>query len=140
MIFQEIFIGKIVVEMNHLAEFLKKLEVPIHLLAYVILGLIIIYQQNMSDSIKSYGPNILFRLLAFGLVVVISNVISPLHGLLAALILVLFVSFTPGYNTESFENTKVMAKKIHRWYDEKVLSENPTLIQSDRVITQAPNT
>jgi len=138
-IFQEIFIGKIVVEMNHLAEFLKKLEMPLHLLAYVILVIIIIYQQNMSNSIKSYGPNLFFRLLAFGLVIAISHLISPLHGLLAALILVLFVSFTPGYNTESFENTKVMAKKIHRWYDEKVLSENPTLIQSDRVITQAPN-
>ena len=125
--------------MNHLAEFLKKLEMPLHLLAYVILVIIIIYQQNMSNSIKSYGPNLFFRLLAFGLVIAISHLISPLHGLLAALILVLFVSFTPGYNTESFENTKVMAKKIHRWYDEKVLSENPTLIQSDRVITQAPN-
>ena len=126
--------------MNHLTEFLKKLEMPLHLLAYLILVIIIIYQHALSDSIKSYSPNLLFRLLAFGLVVAISHLISPLHGLLAALILVLFVSFTPGYNTESFENTKIMAKKNHRWYDEKVLSENPTLIQSDRVVTQAPNT
>jgi hypothetical protein len=139
-IFQEIFIAKIVVEMNHLVEFLKKLEMPIHIAAYVILGILIIYQQTILDSVKSYSPNLFFRLFAFGLVVAISNLITPLHGLLAALVLVLFISFTPGYNTESFENTKVMAKKKHRWYDEELLSENPTLIQSDRVITQAPNT
>jgi uncharacterized RDD family membrane protein YckC len=139
-IFQEIFIGKIVVEMNHLADFLKKVELPLHLITYFILIVIIAYGQTVSDKIKSYGPNVLFRLFAFGAVVAISILISPLHALLAALIIALFVSFTPGYNTESFENTKVMAKKKHRWYDEEVLSENPTLIQSDRVLTLAPNT
>lgn len=126
--------------MKHLAEFLKKVELPLHFISYVLLVVIIAYEQTISDKIKSYGPNILFRLLAFGSIVAISNLISPLHALLAALIVVLFVSFTPGYNTESFENTKLMAKKKHRWYDEEVLSENPTLIQSDRVITLAPNT
>ena len=126
--------------MKHLAEFLKKVEVPLHFISYVLLVVVIAYEQTLSDKIKSYGPNVLFRLLAFGAVVAISMLISPLHALLAALIVVLFVSFTPGYNTESFENTKLMAKKKHRWYDEEVLSENPTLIQSDRVVTLAPNT
>jgi uncharacterized membrane protein YoaK (UPF0700 family) len=126
--------------MNHLVEFLKKLEVPLHFITYLLLVLLIVYEQTLSDKMKSYGPNVLFRLLAFISVVAISVLISPLHALLAALIVVLFVSFTPGYNTESFENTKLMAKNKHRWYDEEVLSENPTLIQSDRVITLAPNT
>ena len=126
--------------MKHLAEFLKKVEMPLHFISYVLLVVLIAYEQTLSDNIKSYGPNVLFRLLAFGVVIAISNLISPLHALLAALIVVLFVSFTPGYNTEAFENTKLMAKKKHRWYDEEVLSENPTLIQSDRVVTLAPNT
>lgn len=125
---------------NHLAEFLKKIEFPLHLIAYVLIGLAILYEQQIPDNLKSYGPNPLYRIIAFGTIIGVSLLISPLHALLVALIVVLYVSFTPGYNTEGYEDTKVVNKRKHKWYDEIVLSENPVLLQNDKVVTQAPNT
>ena len=143
MIFKETLLAKIVVEMapkvNHLTEFFKKIEFPIHLIAYIILGVVIAYEQQVSDSLKSYGPNPFFRIISFIILLAVALLISPLHALLLALVIVLFVSFTPGYNTEGYEDTQLLTKKKHRWFDEEVLSENPIIIQSERVVTQAPN-
>ena len=135
----------------HLEEFYKKWEAPLHLLAYLVLLIALVNEQMLPDNLKKFGPSPIYRIVAFGVILAIANFVSPLHALLAALIVVLYVSFTPGYateqtisqtgNTESFEDTQVMSKKQkHRWFDEEVLKENPTLIQSERVITQAPNT
>ena len=126
-------------KVNHLTEFFKKIEYPIHLVAYIILAILLAYEQQIPDSFKSYGPNPLFRIVVFIAVIVIGVLISPLHALLLALIVVLFISFTPGYTNEGYEDTQILTKKKQRWFDEQVLSENPILIQSERVITQAPN-
>jgi len=125
----------------HVEEFYKKWEMPIHLLAYLVLLIALINEHMLADNLKAFGPNPIYRVVAFALILAIANYLSPLHALLAALVVVLYVSFTPGYAAESFEDTQVMSKKKkYRWFDEEVLSENPILIQSERVITQAPNT
>lgn len=125
---------------NHLVEFFKRIEFPLHIIAYILLCLAILYEQQIPDNLKSYGPNPIYRILAFGIIIGIALLISPLHALLIALIVVLYVSSTPGCNTEGYEDTKIVAKKKHKWYDEEVLSENPVLLQNDKVVTQAPNT
>jgi len=125
----------------HVEEFYKKWEMPLHLLAYLVLLVALINEQMLPDSVKAFGPNPIYRIVAFGVIVAIAKFLSPLHALLAALVVVLYVSFTPGYAAENFEDTQVLSKnKKHRWFDEEVLSENPILIQSERVVTQAPNT
>ena len=49
---------------------------------------------------------------------------------------VLYVSFSPGVN-ESFEDLRMVARKERRWYDEEVIGENPRLMETEKVRTQA---
>lgn len=128
---------------NHLLDFYKKIEFSFHALLYIGLIVAIIYGQQIPDSIKVYGPNPLYRIIAFILVLAVTIYISPIHGLLVALVVLLYVSFTPGHNGEGYQNTQnslMTARKQRRWFDEEVLGENPVAYQTDRVITQAPNT
>jgi hypothetical protein len=125
---------------NHLLDFYKKIEYGLHTLLYIVLIVAIIYGQQIPDSIKVYGPNPLYRIIAFILVLAVTLYISPIHGLLLALVIVLYVSFTPGSNGEGYQNSLVTARNQRRWFDEEVLGENPVAYQNDRVTTQAPNT
>ena len=128
---------------NHFLDFYKKLEFSFHILFYIGLITTIIYIPQIPDNIKMYGPNPIYRIIAFILVLAVSLYISPIHALLLALIVVLYVSFTPGSNGEGYQNTQnslVTARKQRRWFDEEVLGENPVAYQNDKVITQAPNT
>jgi hypothetical protein len=125
---------------NHLLEFYKKIEFPFHTLLYIALIVAIIYGQQIPDSIKVYGPNPIYRILAFVLVLAVTKYISPYLGLLLALVIVLYVSYTPGSNGEGYQNSLIAARNQRRWFDEEILGENPTSYQNDRVTTQAPNT
>ena len=128
---------------NHFLDFYKKLEFPFHILLYIALIISIIYIPQIPDNIKIYGPNPIYRIIAFILVLALTVYISPIHGLLLALIVVLYVSFTTGRNGEGYQNTQnslVTARKQRRWFDEEVLGENPVAYQNDKVITLAPNT
>jgi hypothetical protein len=125
---------------NHLLDFYKKIEYGLHTMLYIGLIVAIIYGQQIPDSIKVYGPNPLYRIIAFILVLAVTLYISPIHGLLLALVIVLYVSFTPGSNGEGYQNSLVTARNQRRWFDEEVLGENPVAYQNDRVTTQAPNT
>lgn len=124
---------------NHLLEFYKKIEFPFHTLLYIALIVAIIYGHQIPDSIKVYGPNPIYRILAFILVLAVTKYISPFHGLLLALVIVLYVSFTPGSNGEGYQNSLIAARNQKRWFDEQVLGENPRSYQNDKVTTQAPN-
>ena len=59
-----------------------------------------------------------------------------MHALLLALFIVLFISFSPGF-IENFENLKLVAKKEQSWFDERVLGEDPEMIETEKVQTQA---
>jgi len=122
---------------NHFLEFYKKVEYPIHALLYLILMIGIIYGNQIPDSIKAFGPNPIYRIFAFILVLAVSKYISVFHAILVALLILLYISFTPGL--EGYENSLMTARKQRRWFDEEVLGEKPMAYQNDKVITQAPN-
>jgi hypothetical protein len=52
-----------------------------------------------------------------------------------ALFVALYISFTPGFK-EAFEDLRIVARKQQKWYDEKVLKENPFLMENEKVNTQ----
>ena len=56
--------------------------------------------------------------------------------MLLAMFVVLYLSFTPGMK-ESFEDLRIVAKKKQRWYDEQVIGENPELMETEKVRTEA---
>ena len=122
---------------NHFLEFYKKVEYPIHGILYLILITAIIYGNQIPDSIKAFGPNPIYRVFAFILVLAVSKYISVFHAMLLALLILLHISFTPGL--EGYENSLMTARKQRRWFDEEVLGEKPMAYQNDKVITQAPN-
>ena len=97
----------------------------------------IIYGNQIPDSIKAFGPNPIYRVFAFILVLAVSKYISVFHAMLLALLILLHISFTPGL--EGYENSLMTARKQRRWFDEEVLGEKPMAYQNDKVITQAPN-
>jgi len=121
---------------KHLHELYNKFETPIHGIIYIILVSSIIYVKEIPDGYKYYGSNIILRILLFGMALGICNYISYVHGMLFAIFLVLYISFTPGVK-ESFENLKIVARKEKPWYDEVVLGENPKLMETEKVRTEA---
>ena len=74
-----------------------------------------------------------------------------MHGLLLALFVLLYTSLTPGRGTsEGYETVKIVeAKKSkskaklesspvpkHRWGDELIFDERPTIVENDNVVTE----
>ena len=120
----------------HVTELFEKFQLPIHVLLYVILLTMIVYVSQIPHSFRKYSNNIIVRTLLFGLVLLINNYVSYSHALLFALFVILFISFSPGF-VEKFENLRIIAQKEHRWYDERVLGEDPELMETERVNTEA---
>ena len=81
---------------------------------------------------------IIYRIIAFILVLAVSKYISVFHAILLALVILLYISFTPGL--EGYTNSLKTARKQKRWFDEQILGEKPIGYENDKVITQAPNT
>jgi hypothetical protein len=120
----------------HVKELYEKFLTPIHVVLYFVLAIPILYVSQIPDQYKKYGNNIFVRVILFGLVVLINNYVSYIHALLFAMFVVLYVSFSPGVN-ESFEDLRMVARKERRWYDEEVIGENPRLMETEKVRTQA---
>ena len=119
-----------------ICELYNKFETPIHIILYVVLMTLIIYVKQIPDAYKYYGSNILLRLVFFGLALAICKYVSYVHGILFAMFVVLYISFTPGIK-EAFEDLRIVARKEQKWFDEKVLGEEPELMETEKVRTEA---
>jgi len=123
---------------NHLLDLYFKLESPIHIMLYFIFALAVIYVSQIPDKYKYYGNNIILRLIFFGFIITTCKYVSYIHSLLLALFVVLYISYTPGMKgSEGFEDLRIVAKKEGRWWDEKVLGEDPELMETEKVRTEA---
>ena len=123
-------------QQKHLIEFINKFRFQIEVILYVVLVIAIVFENRIPSQYKYFGQSIIFRVIAFGAVLAITQYISVSHGLLLALFIALYISFTPGFK-ESFEDLRIVARKQQKWYDEKVLGENPFLMENEKVNTQA---
>lgn len=119
-----------------MCELYNKFETPIHIILYIVLMTSIIYVNQIPDGYKYYGSNMLLRLAFFGTALAICKYVSYVHGMLFAMFVVLYISFTPGIK-EAFEDLRIVARKERKWYDEKVLGEEPELMETEKVITEA---
>ena len=121
---------------KNIIDFLEKFRFQIEIILYVVLILAIVFVNKISSKYKYFGQSVLLRVVMFCLVLVTAQYISFSHGLLLALFIALYISFTPGFK-EAFEDLRIVARKQKKWYDEKVLKENPYLIENEKVNTQA---
>ena len=122
---------------KHVSELYNKFETPIQIVLYIFLFAIIIYVKDIPFQYKYCGNNILLRIVFFGLTLVITKYISFIHGMLFAMFVILYLSFTPGIKGEAFEDLRIVAKKERLWYDEQVLGEDPELMETEKVKTEA---
>ena len=123
---------------KHVSELYNKFETPIHIVLYIFLFVIIIYVKDIPSQYKYYGNNVLLRIVLFGLILAITQYVSFVHGMLFAMFVVLYISFTPGIKgSEAFEDLRIVAKKEQRWYDEQVLGEDPEFMETEKVKTEA---
>jgi hypothetical protein len=123
---------------KHVSELYNKFETPIHVVLYILLFVIIIYVKDIPSQYKYYGNSVLLRIVLFGLILAITQYISFVHGMLFAMFVVLYISFTPGIKgSEAFEDLRIVAKKEQRWYDEQVLGEDPEFMETEKVKTEA---
>lgn len=123
---------------KHVSELYNKFETPINVVLYILLFVIIIYVKDIPSQYKYYGNNILLRIVLFGLILAITQYVSFVHGMLFAMFVVLYISFTPGIKgSEAFEDLRILAKKEQRWYDEQVLGEDPEFMETEKVKTEA---
>jgi len=120
---------------KHFLELYNKFENPIHIVSYIILFVCIIYVKEIPDQYKYYGNNVFIRSVLFGLMIALSY-ISFIHGMLFAIFMILYLSFTPGMK-ESFEDLRIVAKKEQRWFDERILGEDPEFMETEKVKTEA---
>jgi hypothetical protein len=119
-----------------ISELYTKFETPIHIILYIVLMTSIIYVKEIPDTYKYYGSNIILRFVLFGIALAICKYISYVHAMLFAIFVVLYVSFTPGMK-EAFEDLRIVARKEQKWFDEKVLGEEPELMETEKVRTEA---
>lgn len=119
-----------------MCELYNKFEFPINTILYIVLMTLIIYVKQIPDAYKYYGSNILLRLVFFASALAICKYVSYVHAMLFAMFVVLYISFTPGIK-EAFEDLRIVARKEHKWYDEKVLGEEPELMETEKVRTEA---
>ena len=117
-------------------ELYKKFESPIHIVLYGVLCIFIIFVSYIPKTYTKFSSNIFLRAFFFAAIVLVNNYVTYIHALLLALFVVLFLSFSPGF-LESFEDLRIIAKKEYRWYDEQVLGEDPELMETEKVQTQA---
>ena len=121
---------------THLVDLYDKFTNPIHIILYGILLISIIFVSQIPECYRKYSNNIFVRSLFFGSIVLTNNYISYMHALLLSLFILLFISFSPGF-IENFENLRLVAKKENSWFDERVLGEDPELMETEKVQTQA---
>lgn len=122
--------------LKNIQDLYNKFENPIQIILYIVFIVGIIFVNQIPDSYKFYGSNLLVRSALFGLVLATCHYISYTHAMLLAMFTVLYVSFTPGI-LEAFEDLRIVARKEQRWFDERVLGEDPELMETEKVRTEA---
>lgn len=121
---------------SNVSELYEKFLTPIHIILYFVFAIPILFVAQIPDEYKSYGSNTFVRVLLFGLILIVNKYISYIHALMFAMFVVLYVSFAPGIK-ESFEDLRIVARKEKRWFDEQVIGENPRLMETEKVRTEA---
>jgi hypothetical protein len=132
-----------------LSDFSKKQKSQFDTFFGVGLLLAIVFVHEIGLPIRNQLDTLLGRLLAFGLVVLITDQVGWIHGLLAALFFALVLSLStnprPGVRPsvpteEGFApdyQVRLVPPKKQKWWVEEVMKENPIGIEDEKVSTMA---
>lgn len=126
---------------------LENIDKPWKISVGFILVLAIAYAGNLGDMLDSYKISLRSlggRLIGILTVLLLLEYVGWVYGFLGA---VAFLLIMRGYSTETESNTDVTVEQFsdlvvkqkqgEKWFVEKVLGEDPQLIEEDRVETSA---
>ncbi len=132
-----------------LSDFSEKQRYQVDLLLAILLILGIVFIHEIGLHVRNQLDTLLGRLFAFGLLVLVTDQVSVLHGILLAILLALILSQStstrpggtlPPKKVEGFApdfQLKLVPPKKHKWWIEEVMKENPIGIEDDKVRTSA---
>lgn len=121
-----------------------KYDQPIMLLIGLSMTIVIVFLEKIPIEIRKQADSLLGRLFLVGLTVLTTLVFGWTMGILSALMSVLLIGaggvhpvrrpVQEGFSSEM--NYRIIPSK-HKWFVEKVLGENPLLIEDQTVDTMA---
>lgn len=122
----------------------QKYDQPIMILIALAMTIVIVFLEKIPLEIRKQADTLLGRLFLVGLTVLTVQVFGWTMGVLAALMSVLLIgaggvhpvkkAVQEGFSSEM--NYRIIPSK-HKWFVEKVLGENPLLIEDQTVDTSA---
>jgi hypothetical protein len=125
----------------------QKYQVDFFLAVLLILGIVFVHEIGL--HIRNQLDTLLGRLFAFGLLILVTEQIGVLHGILLAIFLALVLSQSTNARTNSKPSLKqtegfapdfqlrLVPPKKHKWWIEEVMKENPIGIEDEKVNTSA---
>jgi len=121
-----------------------KYEPPIMILTALLMITAVVFLEKIPVEIRKQADTLLGRLLLLGFTVLVTVLFGWPLGILAVIMSVLIIgagsvspvkkSVTEGFSSEM--NVRLIPSK-HKWFVEKVLGENPLLIEDQTVDTMA---
>ena len=121
---------------SHALDLYEKFSLPIQIILYVVFIIPVLFVGQIPKEYRGYANNIIVKIILFGLIILVNNYISYIHALLFAMFVVLYISLNPG-SSEAFEDLRIVARKERRWFDEQVIGEDPKLMETEKVRTEA---
>jgi energy-coupling factor transporter transmembrane protein EcfT len=121
-----------------------KYEQPVMLLVGIAMVLVIVFLEKVPIEIRKQADSFLGRALLIVFTVIVTILYGWPMGILAGLMSALLIgaggihpitrAVTEGFSSEM--NVRIVPDK-HKWFVEKVLGENPLLIEDDTITTSA---
>ena len=121
-----------------------KYEPPIMVLTAILMIVVVVFLEKIPVEIRKQSDTLLGRLLLLGFSALVTVLFGWPMGFLAILMSVLIIgagsvqpvekAVTEGFSSEM--NVRLVPSK-HKWFVEKVLGENPLLIEDQTVDTMA---
>lgn len=126
------------------SDLFQKYEQPVMILIALLMVVLTVFIEKVPIEIRKQADSFVGRLLFLGFTVLIVLLFGWPMGLLAALVTAVFIGaggihpvtvpVTEGFSSEM--NVRIIPGK-HKWFVEKVLGENPLLIEDQLVDTSA---
>ena len=128
----------------HVDDLYHKYEQPVMLLVGIAMVLVIVFLEKVPIAIRKQADSFLGRALLIVFTVIVTILYGWPMGILAGLMSALLIgaggihpitrAVTEGFSSEM--NVRIVPDK-HKWFVEKVLGENPLLIEDDTITTSA---
>ena len=117
---------------------LEKTKSSVVVILYIIFTLIVVYKDQIPESIHVQGDSLIGRLFSVLFVSFITIEYGWILGLFSALAVALFFGSVVSQIEEHFtDQTTHVISNSKKWFVERLFKEEPTLIQEEHVNTQA---